>query len=93
MRKRRKVADIDYESAIVKSKDAIAKYNTIIEETKNKLKEETKNLKKLEKNFEVYKEQKAQEEKELQVKKLAQSILESGKSLDEIEKFLSSGVD
>lgn len=90
MRRKRKVAEIDYETAIAKSKDVIKKYETLIESTKEKLKEEISNLKKLEKNFATYKEQKEEEIKIEKAKKLAQSILESGKSFEEIEAFLKS---
>lgn len=90
MRRKRKVAEIDYESAIAKSKDVIKRHEALIESTKEKLRAETSNLKKLEKNFAIYKEQKEEEIKIEKAKKLAQSILESGKSFEEIEAFLKS---
>ena len=79
--KRKRVAEKDYESLINASKQKIAKLS-------EELKTEKKNLKQLEKDAVRYEEQKAIEEREREMSKIAELISGSDKSLDEIKAFL-----
>ena len=79
--KRRKVVAKDYD-ALIKASEAK------IEKLTNDLSEERKNLKQLKKDKVRYDEQKAAEEQAQKMKKIAEMISTSDKSLDEIKAFL-----
>lgn len=82
-RGRRKVAAKDYDSLIQISEEKIQKLTA-------ELKEEKANLKKLKKDKIVFDEIREKEEKEARLKKIAELIETSGKSLDEIESYFNA---
>lgn len=85
---KRKVIEKDYESLISKEKEFIAQLEAKESQIREDIKFHKLNLKKLEKDFETYKIQKAQEEKEQKAQELANAIIASGKDLDEIKELL-----
>lgn len=87
-RGKRKVAERDYEKLISSTKECIEKLETKSVEIKEELKSKKDELKKLEKDFESYKIQKAEEEKRQQTQELAKLLMESGLTLDEIKEKL-----
>ena len=80
--RRRKVEPKNYETLIKESEEKIVQLT-------NDLKAEKITLKKLKKDKEIYEIQKKEEEKMERTKKVAEMIAASGKSLEEIEAFLS----
>ena len=82
-RGRRKVAAKDYDTLIQVSEEKIQKLTA-------ELKEEKANLKKLKKDKIVFDEIREKEEKEARLKKIAELIETSGKSLDEIEAYCNT---
>lgn len=87
-RGKRKVAERDYEKLISSTKECIEKLETKSVEIREELKSKKDELKKLEKDFESYKIQKAEEEKRQQTQELAKLLMESGLTLDEIKEKL-----
>ena len=87
-RGKRKVAERDYEKLISSTKECIEKLEAKSVEIREELKSKKDELKKLEKDFESYKIQKAEEEKRQQTQELAKLLMESGLSLDEIKEKL-----
>lgn len=87
-RGKRKVAERDYEKLISSTKECIEKLETKSVEIREELKSKKDELKKLEKDFESYKIQKAEEEKCQQAQELAKLLMESGLTLDEIKEKL-----
>ena len=85
---KRKVAERDYEKLISSTKECIEKLETKSVEIREELKSKKDELKKLERDFENYKIQKAEEEKQQQTQELAKLLMESGLSLDEIKEKL-----
>lgn len=85
-RQRKVVQAKDYDLLIKESEEKIEKL------TQN-LKSEKVNLKSLKKSKELYEIQKEEEKKAEMMNKIAQLIAESGKSLEEIEKYFSSTSD
>lgn len=81
-RGRRKVAEKDYAMLISASEAKIQKLTS-------ELKEEKANLKQLKKDQIVYDEMMEQKKKQDRLKKIAELIETSGKSIDEIEALLS----
>ena len=82
-RGRRKVAAKDYDTLIQVSEEKIQKLTA-------ELKAEKANLKKLKKDKIVFDEIREKEEKEARLKKIAELIEPSGKSLDEIEAYFNT---
>ena len=82
-RGRRKVAAKDYDTLIQVSEEKIQKLTA-------ELKEEKANLKKLKKDKIVFDEIREKEEKEARLKKIAELIETSGKSLNEIEAYFNT---
>lgn len=87
-RGKRKVAERDYEKLISSTKECIEKLETKSVEIREELKSKKDELKKLERDFESYKIQKAEEEKCQQAQELAKLLMESGLTLDEIKEKL-----
>lgn len=85
-RPRKTIQAKDYDLLIKESEEKIEKL------TQN-LKSEKVNLKSLKKSKELYEIQKEEEKKAEMMNKIAQLIAESGKSLEEIEKYFSSTSD
>lgn len=78
---------------IIPAKD----YNLLIKESEEKiekltstLKEEKANLKALKKTKELYELQKAREEEQAKMNKIAELIASSGKTMEEIEEYFCS---
>ena len=86
--RRRKVVAKDYDELISKEKEALAKLETEASNIRIKIREKRAEIKKLEKAKVVYDEQKAEEEKAQKMKEVAEMIMTSDKSLDEIKEFL-----
>ena len=87
-RGKRKVTERDYEKLISSTKECIEKLETKSVEIREELKSKKDELKKLERDFENYKIQKAEEEKQQQTQELAKLLMESGLTLDEIKEKL-----
>ena len=88
-RRRRKVLAKDYNDLIAKKKETLEKYETERTAIIVKIKETESEIKKLEKEKAIYEAQKAEEEKAQKMKEISELFADSGKSLDEIKKFLS----
>ena len=86
--RRKKVVAKNYEELIVKEKDVLAKLESDAVVIRTKIKEKRAEIKKLEKAKVAYDEQKAEEEKAQKMKEVAEMIVDSDKSLDEIKEFL-----
>lgn len=86
--KRRKVVAKNYDELIAKEKEVLAKLEADAVDIRTKIKEKRAEIKKLEKAKVVYDEQKAEEEKAQKMKEVAEMIVASDKSLDEIKEFL-----
>ena len=86
--RRKKVVAKNYEELIVKEKDVLAKLESDAVVIRTKIKEKRAEIKKLEKAKVAYDEQKAEEEKAQKMKEVAEMIVASDKSLDEIKDFL-----
>lgn len=87
-RGKRRVPERDYEKLISSTKECIEKLETKSIEIREELKSKKDELKKLEKDFENYKSQKAEDEKRQQAQELVKLFMESGMSLDEIKEKL-----
>ena len=85
---RRKVVGKDYESLISKEKEFISQLEAKESQVREDIKFHKANLKKLEKDFEIYKIQKAEEEQQQKAQELVDAIVASGKDLDEIKELL-----
>ena len=83
--RRRKVVAKNYVELIAREKEVLAKLELEAVEIRTKIKEKRAEIKKLEKAKVAYDEQKAAEEKDKEMKEIAEMIAESGKSLDEIK--------
>ena len=88
--RRRKVVVKNYDELISKEKELLAKLESDAVEIRNKIKEKRAEIKKLEKAKVAYDEQKAEEEKAQKMKEVAEMIVASDKSLDEIKEFLTN---
>ena len=86
--RRRKVVAKNYNELIAKEKEVLAKLETDAVDIRTKIKEKRAEIKKLEKAKVAYDEQKAEEEKAKKMKEVAEMIVASDKSLDEIKEFL-----
>lgn len=86
--KRRKVVAKNYDELIAKEKEVLAKLEADAVDIRTKIKEKRAEIKKLEKAKVAYDEQKAEEEKAQKMKEVAEMIVASDKSLDEIKEFL-----
>ena len=86
--RRRKVVAKNYNELIAKEKEVLAKLEADAVDIRTKIKEKRVEIKKLEKAKVAYNEQKAEEEKAQKMKEVAEMIVASDKSLDEIKKFL-----
>lgn len=86
--RRRKVVAKNYDELIAKEKEALEKLETDAVDIRTKIKEKRAEIKKLEKAKVAYDEQKAEEEKAKKMKEVAEMIVASDKSLDEIKEFL-----
>lgn len=87
--RRRKVVAKNYDEMIAKEKEALAKLESDAINIRSKIKEKRVEIKKLEKTKVAYDEQKAEEEKAQKMKEVAEMIVTSDKSLDEIKEFLA----
>ena len=88
--RRRKVVAKNYDELISKEKETLAKLESDAINIRSKIKEKRIELKKLEKAKVAYDEQKAEEEKAQKMKEVAEMIVASDKSLDEIKDFLTN---
>lgn len=88
--RRRKVVAKNYDELISKEKETLAKLESDAINIRSKIKEKRIELKKLEKAKVAYDEQKAEEEKAQKMKEVAEMIVTSDKSLDEIKEFLTN---
>ena len=86
--RRRKVVAKNYNELIAKEKEVLAKLEADAVDIRTKIKEKRVEIKKLEKAKVAYNEQKAEEEKAQKMKEVAEMIVASDKSLDEIKEFL-----
>lgn len=87
--RRRKVVAKNYVELIAREKEVLAKLELEAVEIRTKIKEKRAEIKKLEKAKVAYDEQKAAEEKDKEMKEIAEMIVASDKSLDEIKEFLA----
>ena len=87
--RRRKVVAKNYDELIAKEKELLAKLESDAVEIRNKIKEKRAEIKKLEKAKVAYDEQKAEEEKAQKMKEVAEMLVTSDKTLEEIKAFLS----
>ena len=87
--RRRKVVAKNYDEMIAKEKEALDKLESDAINIRSKIKEKRVEIKKLEKAKVAYDEQKAEEEKAQKMKEVAEMIVTSDKSLDEIKEFLA----
>ena len=86
--RRRKVVAKNYDEMIAKEKESLTKLENDLNEIRAKIKTKRADIKKLEKAKVAYDEQKAEEEKAQKMKEVAEMIVTSDKSLDEIKEFL-----
>ena len=86
--RRRKVVAKNYDELIAKEKEVLGKLEADAVDIGTKIKEKRAEIKKLEKAKVAYDEQKAEEEKAQKMKEVAEMIVASDKSLDEIKEFL-----
>lgn len=89
-RTRQKVEEKNYEELIAKKDESIGKLMNQLSSIKEKIKEEKAEKKKLEKDQEIYRIQKAEEEKKAQAKELTDLVMNSGLSVDEIKVLIES---
>lgn len=82
-RQRKIIPAKDYDLLIKESEEKIEKLT-------NALKEEKANFKVLKKTKELYELQKAREEEQAKMNKIAELIVSSGKTMEEIEEYFSS---
>ena len=91
-RGRRKVIEQDYNALLVKANDELTKLESDYKETvaayKAQIKDKKLEIKKLEKNKIAFETQKAEEAKGAALKEIAELIVNSGKSIDEIKELL-----
>lgn len=87
--RRRKVEEKNYDELVAKEKAALEKLETSAADIRNKIKDKKAEIKKLEKDKIVYEEQKAEEEKAQKMKEVAEMLVTSDKTLEEIKEFLS----
>ena len=87
--RRRKVEEKNYDELIAKEKEVLSKLESDAINIRNKIKDKRIEIKKLEKAKVAYDEQKAKEEKAQKMKEVAEMLVASDKSLDEIKEFLS----
>lgn len=87
--KRRKVVAKDYDELITKEKEALAKLEVDASNIRAKIRKKRVEIKRLEKSKAAHDEQKAEEEKAQKMKEVAEMIIASNKSLDEIKDFLT----
>lgn len=86
--KRRKVVVKNYDELIAKEKETLTKLESDAADIRMRIKAKRAEIKKLEKAKVAYDEQKAEEEKAQKMKEVAEMIVASDKSLDEIKEFL-----
>lgn len=86
--KRRKVVVKNYDELIAKEKETLTKLESDAADIRVKIRNKRAEIKKLEKAKVSYDEQKAEEEKAQKMKEVAEMIVASDKSLDEIKEFL-----
>lgn len=79
---RRKVVEKDYDALIIAEEEKIVQLTSELKEAKATL----KSLKKDKDKFNAWK---AEEEKQRQIKEVAEIVISSGKSLEEIKELLS----
>ena len=87
--RRRKETDRNYDALIAKEKETLTKLETEASDIRARIKAKKAEIKKLEKAKLAYDEQKEREEKDRQMKEVAEMIIASDKSIDEIKKFLA----
>lgn len=88
--RRRKVVAKNYVELIAKEKDTLTKLESEASDIRSKIKAKRIEIKKLEKAKIAYDAQKAEEEKAQKMKEVAEMIVASDKSLDEIKEFLTN---
>ena len=91
-RTKQKVEEKDYEELIAKKNEIIGKLQNQQLSIKEKLKVEKAEKKKLEKDYELYKIQKEEEEKKAQAEELTDMVINSGLSIDEIKVLIESKI-
>ncbi len=87
-RRRRKVEEKDYDALIQNAQETILSLEDEIKESKNQLKAEKANLKKLEKMKVAYDAMMEEKKKQQEIEVVAELITQSGRSLEEIKEFL-----
>lgn len=88
--KRRKVVANNYDELIEKEQKALTKLESDATNIRTKIRQQRAKIKQLEKDKAAYDEQKEREEKDRQMKEVAEMIVGSGKSIEEIKKFLNA---
>ncbi len=87
-----KIVEKNYGELIQKNLDQIEVLTAGIVKSKEKISELKKDNKKLEKEKVAYEEYKAEAERQERLKEIAQLVVSSDKSLDEIKSFLEGNV-
>lgn len=88
--RRKKFVEKNYDELIAKEKEVLAKLESELADIRSKIKVKKVEIKKLEKAKIAYDAQKAEEEKTKEMQKVAEMIVASDKSLDEIKEFLAN---
>ncbi|MCC2255941.1 hypothetical protein LKD70_16235 [Ruminococcus sp. CLA-AA-H200] len=92
-RGRRKVVEKDYSALLEKANDELTKleteYKECVSSYRLQIKDKKAEIKKLEKDKAAFDAQKAEEEKAAALKEVAELIVESGKSIEEIKELLA----
>ena len=88
--RRKKIVAKNYDELIAKEKEALAKLESELGDIRSKIKVKRVEIKKLQKAKIAYDAQKAEEEKAQKMKEVAEMIVASDKSLDEIKEFLGN---
>lgn len=88
--RKRKIENMNFDEALELKNNELKELEENLLSTKQKIKDIKTEIKKLEKEQIAFKEQAKREEEQRKLQDMAEKILLSGKSLDEIEKFLST---
>ena len=88
--RRRKVVANNYDELIEKEQKALTKLESDATNIRAKIRQQRAKIKQLEKDKAAYDEKKEREEKDRQMKEVAEMIVGSGKSIEEIKKFLNA---
>ena len=88
--RKRKIENMNFDEALELKNNELKELEENLLSTKQKIKDVKTEIKKLEKEQIAFEEQAKREEEQRKLQDMAEKILLSGKSFDEIEKFLST---